>query len=176
MKQANLEVLYRKRQNPVPNEKNQAFRTGKEQILYQTRRIGHFVQEKSKSCTRRANTGILYGIWLNSVRDVAADWQSIVAEALWHRRWPYTQASGYNGKRCMELSWAPLALPLLPAHSFSDQVCSIPPIQQVLSIVAASSFGTNNGRNNSPAIRHKTRVIVDNNDETATKSRFLWKK
>ena len=42
-----------------------------------------------------------------------ADWQINETEVLWHRRRPYTQASGYSRKRSMELSRAPFAFPLL---------------------------------------------------------------
>ena len=47
-----------------------------------------------------------------------------VAEALWHLRWPYAQASGYSRKRCMELSRAPFAFPLLPNSSFHGSKCA----------------------------------------------------
>ena len=108
------DVSYRKRANPVPIERNQTFRTGKDAILYETGKTRRFIQETGKSCTDRTKSDISYRKWANPVRNGDADWLSNEAEALWHRRWPYAKASGYSAKRCMELSWTPFALPLLP--------------------------------------------------------------
>ena len=114
-----------------PNEQNQIFRTGNGQILYgstrflqneqvkganllKTSKNRHSVQEKTQSCTKKEKLDVLYKKRRKPVRDGATDWQSNEAETLWHRRWPYAKASGYSGKRCMKLSRAPFALPLLP--------------------------------------------------------------
>ena len=117
--------------NPVRNKRNQTFRTGNGQILYRSTRFllneqvkganllktsknKHSVQEKTQSCTKREKPGVSYRKRANPVRSGEKDWQSNEAETLWHRRWPYAKASGYSWKRCMKLSWAPFALPLLP--------------------------------------------------------------
>ena len=90
------------------------FRTEKDAILYGTGKTRRFVQETGKFCTNRAKSDIPYRKRRNPVRNGEKDWQSNEAETLWHRRWPYAKASGYSGKRCMKLSRAPFALPLLP--------------------------------------------------------------
>ena len=118
--QAKSDVPYRKWANPVRineilakraglrveparNKQNQTFRTGNGQILYQTSEIRRFCTEKGE---------ILYGMGMR------------IGKALWHRRWPYAQASGYSRKRCMELSRAPFALPLLPNSSLHGSKCA----------------------------------------------------
>ena len=102
-----------------PNEQNQIFRTGNEQILYgstkflqneqvkganllKTSKNRHSVQEKTQSCTKRKKPGVSYRKRANPVRNGETEWQSNEAETLWHRRWPYAKASDYSPFRSQQ--------------------------------------------------------------------------